>query len=60
MADNGDNATGKCIIVQLVSFRHLQVSELPGLNFSPEVKFVLHLVFFTAISVALYVYKKRV
>jgi hypothetical protein len=48
------------IIVQMVSFQHLQVSELPGLNFSLDVKFVLPLVFFTAISVALYVYKKRV
>ncbi|SIS73680.1 hypothetical protein [Neptunomonas antarctica] len=48
------------IIVQLVSFQHLQVSQLPGLNFSLDIKFVLHLVFFAAISVALYVYKKRV
>lgn len=48
------------IIVQMVSFQHLKVSELPGLNVSLDVKFVLHLVFFAAISVALYVYKKRV
>ena len=48
------------LIVQLVSFQHIQMSQLPGLNVSLDVKFVLHLVFFSAISIALYVYKKRV
>ena len=48
------------MIVQLVSFQHIKVNQLPGFNFSLDVKFVLHLVFFAAISAALYVYKKRV
>lgn len=48
------------IIVQLVSFRHIQISQLPALNFSLDVKFVLHLLFFAAIIAALYVYKKKV
>ena len=47
------------IIVQLVSFQHIKIDQLPSLNFSFDVKFVLHLVFFAAISVALYIYKKR-
>jgi hypothetical protein len=46
------------MIVQLVSFQQLQIDQLPSLNFSLDVKFVLHLVFFAAISIALYFYKK--
>lgn len=45
-------------IVQLVSFQDMHFSQLPGLNFSLDVKFVLHLVFFAAISAALYTYRK--
>lgn len=48
------------IIVQLVSFQQIQINQLPALNFSLDVKFVLHLVFFAAISAPLYVYKKKV
>lgn len=47
------------IIVQLVSFQHIQINKLPSLNFSFDVKFVLHLLFFAAISAALFIYKKR-
>lgn len=46
-------------IVQLVSFQQLQVDKLPSLNFSLDVKFVLHLVFFSAITAALIAYKKK-
>jgi hypothetical protein len=46
------------IIVQLVSFQQIQFSKLPSLNFSLDVKFLLHLVFFVAISVGLYIYIK--
>lgn len=47
-------------IVQLVSFQQLQVDKLPALNFSFDVKFVLHLVFFSAITAALLIYKNKV
>ena len=47
------------IIVQLVSFQHIQHGQLPGLNFGLDVKFVLHLVFFGAISTGLFVYSKK-
>jgi hypothetical protein len=46
-------------IVQLVSFQKLHFSQLPALNFSLDVKFVLHLVFFFVISAALHVYRKK-
>ncbi|UTW12143.1 hypothetical protein [Marinobacterium rhizophilum] len=46
-------------IVQLVSFQNIQFSQLPSVNFSLDVKFVLHLVFFAAISATLYVYGKK-
>ncbi|MFA7553337.1 MAG: hypothetical protein WCY88_03725 [Spongiibacteraceae bacterium] len=48
------------IIVQLVSFQHIQTSQLPSLNFNLDVKFLLHLIFFAAISSALYIYRKTV
>jgi hypothetical protein len=48
------------IIVQFVSFQQIQISQLPSLNFSLDVKFVLHLVFFAAISASLYLYNKKV
>ena len=47
------------IIVQLVSFGRVQVDQLPGLNFSLDVKFLLHLVFFAAITVGLHLYKNK-
>ena len=46
------------MIVQLVSFQQLQIDQLPSVNFSLDVKFVLHLVFFAAITIALYFYKQ--
>lgn len=48
------------MIVQLVSFQHLQLEKLPGLNVSLDVKFWLHLLFFAAISAVLYAYRKIV
>lgn len=48
------------MIVQLVSFQQLHVEKLPPLNFSLDVKFLLHLVFFAAISFVLYLYAKKV
>jgi hypothetical protein len=48
------------IIVQIVAFQHIQISQLPSFNFSLDVKFVLHLVFFAAISAALYAYRKTI
>jgi hypothetical protein len=47
------------IIVQFVSSRDIQLSQLPDFNFSLDVKFVLHLVFFAVISVALFRYMKK-
>lgn len=47
------------MIVQLVSFQHINFATLPALNFSLDVKFVLHLIFFAVISAALYIYKKN-
>ena len=47
------------IIVQLVSFQHIQTGQLPSLNFSMDIKFALHLVFFAVISVALYIYNNK-
>jgi len=47
------------MIVQLVSFQQLQIDQLPSLNFSLDIKFVLHLVFFAAITIALYFYKQH-
>lgn len=47
-------------IVQLVCFQQLQVHKLPVLNFSFDEKFVLHLVFFSAITAALITYKNKV
>ena len=46
-------------IVQLVSFQHLQFEKLPALNFSFDVKFVLHLLFFAVISAVLYIYNNK-
>ena len=46
-------------IVQLVSFQQLQIEKLPALNFSFDVKFVLHLLFFAVISAVLYVYNNK-
>ena len=48
------------MIVQFVSFQQIQVSQLPDLNFSLDVKFVLHLVFFAAMTIPLYLYHKKV
>ncbi|WP_417223054.1 hypothetical protein [Amphritea sp.] len=48
------------MIVQLVSFQHLQLEKLPGLNVSLDVKFWLHLLFFAAITAVLYTYRKTV
>ena len=47
------------MIVQLVSFQQLKIDQLPALNFALDVKFLLHLVFFAAISIALYIYKNK-
>lgn len=47
------------LIVQLVSFQHLEPGKLPALNFSLDVKLLLHLVFFAAIVLALYLYKRN-
>ncbi|RTE64324.1 hypothetical protein EH243_18070 [Amphritea opalescens] len=47
------------MIVQLVSFQQLHSEKLPPLNFSLDVKFLLHLVFFAAISFVLYLYAKK-
>lgn len=48
------------MIVQLVSFQHLQLEKLPGLNVSLDVKFWLHFLFFAAITAVLYAYRKTV
>ncbi|MDO6563120.1 hypothetical protein Q4488_06935 [Amphritea sp. 1_MG-2023] len=48
------------MIVQLVSLQQLQLDKLPGFNLSLDVKFILHLFFFAAISAVLYGYSKRV
>lgn len=47
------------MIVQLVSFQQLRAEQLPALNFNLDVKFVLHLIFFAAISAALYAYTSK-
>lgn len=47
------------LIVQLVSFQHIDIGKLPGLNFNLDVKFVLHLVFFATIVLGLYAYKRK-
>lgn len=46
------------VIVQLVSFQHIESGNLPGLNFNFDEKFVLHLLFFAVIAGALHVYKR--
>lgn len=47
------------LIIQLVALQQINLDKLPGLNFSFDVKFALHLIFFAVISVGLYVYKRR-
>ncbi|MGQ7843933.1 hypothetical protein ACUNV4_05620 [Granulosicoccus sp. 3-233] len=47
------------LIVQLVSFQEIRPQALPGLNFLLDAKFLLHLLFFAAISSALFVYRQR-
>ena len=47
------------LIVQFVSFQQIQISQLPDLNFSLDVKLLLHLVFFAAMTIPLYLYHKK-
>ncbi|WP_372882361.1 hypothetical protein [Psychromonas sp.] len=47
------------MIVQFVSFQQINIDKLPGVNFSLDVKFVLHLLFFAVISAVLYLNKKK-
>ncbi|WP_423928248.1 hypothetical protein [Dokdonella sp.] len=47
------------IIVQLVSFQEINAGGLPGMNFSLDAKFMLHLMFFAAIGAALHAYRKH-
>ena len=48
------------MIVQFVSFQRINIDQLPAVNFSLDVKFVLHLLFFAVISAVLYLYHKKV